>query len=84
MDSLRSLAAWLDRPGFPWKNLIITFSLGEYVFENYLAYRQYQVLKRKTVPKQLKEEVDQATFDKSQVCRQRAPLTPPWHMRRTS
>lgn len=81
MDSLRSLAAWLDRPGFPWKNLIITFSLGEYVFENYLAYRQYQVLKRKTVPKQLKEEVDQATFDKSQVCRQRAP---PWYMRRTS
>ncbi|TKX25200.1 CAAX prenyl protease [Elsinoe australis] len=66
MDFLRRLAGFLDRPGFPWKSLIITFSIGEYFLENYLAYRQYRVLQGKRVPKQLENEVDQKTFDKSQ------------------
>ncbi|KAF2222113.1 peptidase family M48-domain-containing protein [Elsinoe ampelina] len=66
MDFLRRLAGFLDRPGFPWKSLIITFSIGEYLLENYLAYRQYRVLQGKKVPKQLENEVDQKTFDKSQ------------------
>lgn len=66
MDVLRSLSSWLDRPGFPWKSLIVTFSLGDYVLENYLAYRQYQVLKRTRIPSQLASEIDQKTFDKSQ------------------
>lgn len=66
MDFLRGLASFLDRPGFPWKSLIITFSIGQYFFENYLAYRQYLVLQGKKVPKQLENEVDQKTFDKSQ------------------
>ena len=67
MDYLRSLAGWLDRPGFPWKSLIVTFSIGEYMLENYLAFRQYKVLQGSKVPKQLEHEVDQKTFDKSQV-----------------
>ena len=66
MDILRRLAGFLDKPGFPWKSLIITFSIGEYFFENYLAYRQYRVLQGTRVPKQLENEVDQKTFDKSQ------------------
>ncbi|GAM83450.1 hypothetical protein ANO11243_014380 [Dothideomycetidae sp. 11243] len=66
MDFLHRLAGFLDRPGFPWKSLIITFSIGEYIFENYLAFRQYRVLQGKRVPKQLENEVDQKTFDKSQ------------------
>lgn len=68
MDFLSRLAGWLDRPGFPWKSLIISFSLGEYLLENWLAFRQYRVLQGTKVPKQLQNEVDQATFDKSQVC----------------
>jgi hypothetical protein len=67
MDTLSRLAGWLDRPGFPWKSLIISFSLGEYLLENWLALRQYRVLQGTKVPKQLQNEVDQATFDKSQV-----------------
>jgi len=67
MDLLRRLGAGLDSPGIPWKSLIITFAVGEYAVETWLQYRQYQVLKRKTVPKQLKQEIDQETFDKSQA-----------------
>jgi len=67
MDFLSRLAGWLDRPGFPWKSLIVSFSLGEYLLENWLAFRQYRVLQGTKVPKQLQNEVDQATFDKSQV-----------------
>lgn len=67
MDYLHRLGFWLDRPGFPWKSLIISFSIGEYVLENYLALRQYRVLQGKKIPKQLENEVDQKTFDKSQV-----------------
>jgi STE24 endopeptidase len=66
MDFLRRLGAGLDDRNIPWKTLIITFALGEYALESYLSYRQYQVLQRTTVPKQLKNEIDQETFDKSQ------------------
>ena len=66
MDFLQRLiataSATLDTPTIPWKSLIITFSLGEYALETYLQYRQYQVLKRKTIPAQLKHEIDQPTF----------------------
>jgi STE24 endopeptidase len=66
MDFLRRLGAGLDDRNIPWKTLIITFALGEYALESYLSYRQYQVLQRTTVPKQLKNEIDQETYDKSQ------------------
>lgn len=49
-----------------WKSIIIGFTVGQFVFENYLDYRQYQVLKRTSPPETLKAEVSQATFDKSQ------------------
>jgi len=71
MDFLQRLiataSATLDTPTIPWKSLIITFSLGEYALESYLQYRQYTVLQRKTIPAQLKHEIDQPTFDKSQA-----------------
>lgn len=66
MDLIRRLGAFLDSPTIPWKSLIITFSVGQYALENYLAYRQYQVLKRTTIPKELSQEVDAATHKKSQ------------------
>lgn len=66
MDLLRSLAGKLDRPDIPWKPLILTFAIGEFCLESYLLFRQYQVLKRKTIPTTLSKEIDQATFDKSQ------------------
>ena len=61
------LAIALDRPAFPWKTLILGFSIGQYVFENLLASRQYTVLQQKTPPKALEGEVSQEVFDKSQV-----------------
>jgi STE24 endopeptidase len=67
MDLLRTLASTLDSPSIPWKQLIITFALGEYAFETYLQYRQYLVLQRTQIPSQLKHEIDQPTFDKSQA-----------------
>ncbi|TKA50003.1 hypothetical protein B0A49_12659, partial [Cryomyces minteri] len=66
MDVLKRLGRWLDRPLFPWKKLIIGFSLGHYLFESYLSFRQYRVLQRIKVPKTLENEVDQTTFNKSQ------------------
>lgn len=67
MDFLKRFGAGLDSPGIPWKSLIITFALGEYALETYLSYRQYRVLQRTKVPKQLEKEIDQKTFDKSQA-----------------
>jgi STE24 endopeptidase len=66
-DLLQRLARALDRPLFPWKKLIVGFSLAQYVFESFLSLRQYKILQRTRVPKVLETEVDQETFDKSQA-----------------
>jgi STE24 endopeptidase len=66
-DSNQRLARWLDRPLFPWKKLVIGFSIAEFAFESWLTYRQYGFLRKTTVPKALEKEIDQATFDKSQA-----------------
>jgi STE24 endopeptidase len=67
MDILQRLAQFLDRPLFPWKKLIIGFSIGQYVFEGFLSLRQYQVLRQTRPPKVLENEVSQEVFDKSQA-----------------
>ncbi|KAK6433195.1 zinc metalloprotease [Oleoguttula sp. CCFEE 5521] len=67
MDLLRRLGTSLDTPTIPWKSLVITFAVGQYAIESYLQYRQYQVLRRTTVPTQLQKEIDQETYDKSQA-----------------
>ncbi|KAF2134261.1 CaaX prenyl protease-like protein [Dothidotthia symphoricarpi CBS 119687] len=64
---LQRLARWLDRPLFPWKKLVVGFSLAEFALENWLLFRQYRVLQRTTVPKALNKEIDSTTFDKSQA-----------------
>ncbi|KAG8525544.1 uncharacterized protein KY384_009188 [Bacidia gigantensis] len=61
------LSRFLDRPGFPWKRLIVGFSVAQYVFEGFLSLRQYQILQQKKPPKVLEGEVPQETFDKSQA-----------------
>ena len=61
------LARSLDRPGFPWKRLIVGFSVGQYLFETFLSFRQYKVLQQTKPPKTLETEVSQEVFDKSQV-----------------
>ncbi|KAH6844260.1 CaaX prenyl protease [Alternaria alternata] len=63
---LQRLARWLDRPLFPWKRLVVGFSLAEFALENWLLFRQYRVLQRTTVPKALDKEIERDTFDKSQ------------------
>ncbi|KAJ0354117.1 hypothetical protein COL154_000040 [Colletotrichum chrysophilum] len=67
MDFLQRLARFLDRPLFPWKRLILGFSVGQFVFESLLSLRQYQVLKKTKPPKVLEQEISQETFDKSQA-----------------
>ncbi|KAG9244961.1 putative CAAX prenyl protease 1 [Calycina marina] len=67
MDFLQRLARSLDRPLFPWKKLLVGFSLGQFIFESFLSFRQYQVLKQTHPPKVLKDEVSQEVFDKSQA-----------------
>lgn len=64
---IQRLAIFLDRPGFPWKKLILGFSIGQFVFESFLSLRQYRVLCETKPPKTLQNEIDQETFDKSQA-----------------
>lgn len=64
---LTQTLSFLDNPKLNWKTIIVGFTVGQFLFENYLLYRQYQVLKRKTPPPSLKAEIPQDTFDKSQA-----------------
>ena len=66
-DFLQRLAEFLDRPGFPWKKLILGFSVGQFVLEGLLSLRQYKVLQHTKPPKALQEELSQETYDKSQA-----------------
>ncbi|KAL4722925.1 zinc metalloprotease [Fusarium chlamydosporum] len=67
MDFLQRLARFLDRPLFPWKKLIMGFSVGQYLFETFLTLRQYRVLQKTSPPAVLSKEVSQEVFDKSQA-----------------
>ncbi|KAK2748299.1 hypothetical protein FQN57_000957 [Myotisia sp. PD_48] len=67
MYILQELARLLDRPFFPWKKVIMGFSLGQYLLEGFLSFRQYGILQQKKPPTVLAGEVSQETFDKSQA-----------------
>ncbi|GAO16968.1 uncharacterized protein UV8b_06675 [Ustilaginoidea virens] len=67
MDFLQRLARFLDRPLFPWKKLILGFSVGQYLFESFLTLRQYRILQKTQPPAVLAKEISQHTFDKSQA-----------------
>ncbi|KAI5461625.1 peptidase family M48-domain-containing protein [Mariannaea sp. PMI_226] len=67
MDFLQRLARFLDRPLFPWKRLIMGFSVGQYLFEAFLTFRQYRILQKTKPPVVLSKEVSQEVFDKSQA-----------------
>ncbi|CAL5873788.1 uncharacterized protein PFLUO_LOCUS8070 [Penicillium psychrofluorescens] len=67
MYILEQLARLLDRPLFPWKNVLVGFSLGQYVLEGLLSLRQYKVLQHTKAPKVLEGEVSQKVFDQSQA-----------------
>lgn len=49
----------------PWKQLILGASVGDYLFESYLNYRQYQVYKKREVPVGLQSIVTQEKFIES-------------------
>lgn len=66
-DLPKQLARLLDRPLFPWKTVLVGFSLGQYILEEFLSFRQYKILQRTKPPKVLEAEVSQEVFDKSQV-----------------
>ena len=63
----KQLARLLDRPLFPWKRVIVGFSLGQFILEGFLSLRQYKILQQKKPPKVLEGEVEQKVFDESQV-----------------
>lgn len=65
----QQLARLLDCPFFPWKNVLVGFSLGQFILEGFLSFRQYKVLQRTKPPKVLENEVSQKVFDQSQVSR---------------
>lgn len=64
---MQRLSLFLDRPGFPWKRLVLGFSIGQYVFESLLSLRQYRVLQQTKPLKTLQDEVTQEVYDKSQA-----------------
>ncbi|RLV90859.1 CAAX prenyl protease 1 [Spathaspora sp. JA1] len=66
MISLVDTFSFLDDSSIDWKTIILGFTVGQFIFENYLEYRQYRVLQRKSPPASIKKEVNQETFDKSQ------------------
>ncbi|KAL3472185.1 peptidase family M48-domain-containing protein [Aspergillus californicus] len=66
MYILDQLARLLDRPFFPWKNVLVGFSLGQFLLEGLLSLRQYKVLQRTKPPKVLEAEVSQKVYDQSQ------------------
>ncbi|KAF8247445.1 hypothetical protein K440DRAFT_643731 [Wilcoxina mikolae CBS 423.85] len=67
MDFLGDLAQYLDRPGFPWKSLIIGFSVSQYLLETWLSIRQHRKLCETKVPKALDGVVTTEVYDKSQA-----------------
>ncbi|KAI9367897.1 peptidase family M48-domain-containing protein [Aspergillus egyptiacus] len=67
MYILDQLARLLDRPLFPWKNVLVGFSLGQFILEGLLSFRQYKVLQRNKPPKVLEAEVSQKVYDQSQA-----------------
>lgn len=48
--------------------MLVGFSLGQYLLEGFLSFRQYKVLQRTKPPKVLENEVSQKVYDQSQVC----------------
>jgi uncharacterized membrane protein len=72
---LQFLERLLDRPLFPWKSVLVGFSLGQFILEGFLSLRQYRVLSHTKPPKVLEGEVSQKVFDESQVST--APLSGP-------
>ncbi|CAN3361427.1 CAAX prenyl protease 1 [Diutina catenulata] len=66
MFSLSSSLSFLDSDAIDWKTIIVGFTVGNFAFQRFLDYRQYQVLKRRSPPASLKAEISQQTFDKSQ------------------
>ncbi|KAI5955203.1 hypothetical protein KGF54_001764 [Candida jiufengensis] len=66
MISIIDSLSIFDNPNINWKLVIVGFTIGQYLFESYLDYRQYKVLNNKSPPPSIKAEVNQETFDKSQ------------------
>lgn len=62
MDYLRGV---LNGPDVPWKTIISAFTIGQFTFETYLAWRQYKTLEKKSLPPVLANEIDSETFRKS-------------------
>jgi STE24 endopeptidase len=60
------LAVAADKPGTNWKGLVVGFTVGQYLFSNYLEYRQYRVFSKPAPPVELKNVIEEETFVKTQ------------------
>lgn len=66
MTLVETLQDILDKPSIPWKSIITGFTVAQFTFETYLAYRQYKALSIKSLPPVLEGEIDEETFRKSE------------------
>jgi len=66
----------MDRPGFPWKTLIIGFGVSQYLLETWLSVRQHRKLCEDKVPKALEGVVSKQDHNKAQVGRYSLRMKP--------
>lgn len=65
-ELIRAAESYVDSPEIPWKRLIVTLLWSVYLFETYVAWRQYQLYSLTTPPAALEKHVSMDDFHKSQ------------------
>ncbi|EPY52822.1 CAA Xprenyl protease [Schizosaccharomyces cryophilus OY26] len=65
MGLVQQIMHVLDFPGFPWKTVIASFSIGKYVWDLYLQRRQAPYLLKESPPTVLAEHVDEEKYQKA-------------------
>ncbi|SCV02075.1 LAMI_0G15676g1_1 [Lachancea mirantina] len=66
MAWIDNLQGFFDKPGIPWKSIVLAFTIGQFSFETYLTFRQYRALSKKGLPKVLEGEIDEETVAKAE------------------
>lgn len=67
LDLVEKIAAKADIPGFDWVKFLGYVLVGHFIFESLVDMRQYRVLDANYIPPEVKDFVDQETFDKTRA-----------------
>lgn len=65
-DAIHAAETYLDTDAIPWKRVVLTLQWVVYLFETYVALRQYRLYSLTTPPKAVVEHVGYEDFLKSQ------------------